>query len=211
VTDPTASRVDQSLMAYLIERKRKTGFTFPWDVAAPAHLKQAIEDAQHFSIFARGATLHYYFLLIQARQQQGWTVPEADVEAWFGTWWDDGRPELLNWSEGDFLERRRPDVRPVRKDELFFHDWLGLCRNANNAKVFLRDNRTRELIIERERICKPRKARLIHPKYLETWNRKLPGSNPIYQLDFRTSIGATFVKRIVEGLCSGDEHEARAR
>lgn len=211
VMDPTASRVDQSLMAYLIERKRKTGFTFPWDVAAPAHLKQAIEDAQHFSIFARGATLHYYFLLIQARQQQGWTVPEADVEAWFGTWWDDGRSELLDWSEGDFLERRRPDVRPVRKDELFFHDWLGLCRNAKNAKAFLRDNRTRELIIERERICKPRKARLVHPKYLESWNRKLPGSNPIYQLDFRTSIGATFVKRIVEGLCSVDEHEARAR
>lgn len=196
--------LDRSLLAFLIERRRKTSFAFPWDVKPPPHLNQVVDDAKHFSTLARGATLQYYFWLIEARRQQGWDVPGADIGSWFAEWWAEGRPQLLDWPEDGFLMRRASDVRLARKDATFMQDWLRCCRHARTADSFLRDAATRALIVERERICKPRKARLTHRKHLETWNRLLPDSNRIYQLDFRTSIGAVFVQRIVAGLGNAD-------
>ncbi len=209
--DQRGAGLEKSLLASLIERRRKTSFAFPWDVKAPSHLEQPVADAKHFSLLARGATLQYYFWLIDARRQHGWDVPDADIEEWFAVWWEEGRPELLDWSEDEFLARRASDVRLARKDATFVKDWLRHCRGAPTAGSFLRDTATRDLIVERERVCKPRKARLTYPKHLETWNRKLPESKRIYQLDFRTSIGAVFVQRIVAGLGDLDSTQAGAR
>ena len=210
-TDQRGSGLDRSLLAYLIERRKKTSFAFPWDVKPPPHLHQAVDDAKHFSTLARGATLQYYFWLIEARRQQGWDVPGADIEGWFSKWWESGRPQLLDWPEDGFLVRRFEDVRTARKDAPFFKDWLRCCRSAKTAESFLRDVATRALIVERERICKPTKGRLTHDKHLKTWNRVLPDSNRIYQLDFRTSIGAVFVQRNVAGLADADSVKGGAR
>jgi len=209
--DQRATALEKSLLASLIERRRKTSFAFPWDVKPPPHLEQSVDDAKHFSLLARGATLQYYFWLIDARRKQGWEVPDADIESWFALWWDEGRPQLLDWPEDEFLLRRARDVRPARKDATFLRDWLRHCRDARTAGSFLRDEASRALIVERERICKPRKARLTHHKHLETWNRVLPESKRIYQLDFRTSIGSVFVQRIVSGLGDADSARASAR
>jgi len=209
--DQRGTRLDRSLLAYLIERRRKTHFKFPWDVTPPPHLEQAVDDAKHFSVLARGATLQYYFWLIHARRLKGLDVPEANIEEWFSEWWDEGRSQLLSWSEDDFLARRNRDIRPSRKDAEFLKDWLRHCREARTSDSFLGDPTVQELIVARERICKPRKARLTHPKHLETWNRILPKSNRIYQLDFRTSIGSVFVRRIVEGLSGPDPLQSGSR
>lgn len=196
--------LERSLLASLIARRRRTTFSYPWDVKAPPHLEQAVEDARHFSLLARGATLQYYYWLLEARRQHGWEVPKADIEVWFDEWWEGGRPELREWDVELFLQRRSSDIRPARKDALFLKDWLRSCSVAKNAASFLRDTAVKQLITERERTVKPRKARLTHAKHLETWNRSLPASSRIHQLDFRTSIGRVFVLRIVEGL--GDDY-----
>ena len=196
--------VEKSLLASLIARRRRTTFVYPWDVKVPPHLEQSVDDAKHFSLLARGATLQYYFWLMAARRQNGWDVPSADIEGWFDVWWEDGRPQLLEWNVDEFLQRRVHDVRAARKDGAFLKDWLRHCRAAGTAASFLHDTTIRELIVDRELTVKPRKARLTHRKHLETWNRTPPESQRIYQFDFRTSIGREFVLRIVEGL--GDDY-----
>ena len=209
--DQRGAGIERSLLASLIDRRWKKRFDFPWDVKPPQHLEQPVDDAKHFSLLARGATLQYYFWLIEERRQHGWDVPDADIEEWFAVWWKEGRPQLLDWPEDEFLVRRERDVRTARKDAAFLKDWMRHCRGARTAGSFLRDTATRDLIVERERICKPRKARLTYRKHLETWNRVLPESKRIYQLDFRTSIGAVFVQRIVAGLGDVDSAQTGAR
>jgi hypothetical protein len=200
-----AHGVHRSLLAYLIDKRRKLDFTYPWDVTPPAHLKEAVDDAKHFSILARGATLQYYYWLIKARRDAGMSVPEKNMEAQFTLWWDEGRPLLLGWDEEAFLKRRVKDIRVVRNDAKFLRSWLRHCRKAKTAQGFLNESDVRDLIVERERVCKPKKARLTHPKHLQSWNRELPEFDTPYQHNFRSPIGALFVKRIVSGLESDKE------
>ena len=101
--------LDRSLLAFLIERRRKTSFAFPWDVKPPPHLDQVVDDAKRFSVLARGATLQYYFWLIEARRQQGWDVPGADIGSWFAQWWAEGRPQVARLAGG-----RLPDAASQR-------------------------------------------------------------------------------------------------
>lgn len=197
---PTGNGIHKSLLADLVNRRRKFGFTYPWDVTPPVHLKETVDDARHFSTLVRGITLQYYHWLIEARRRASLAVPEIDMEPRFTLWWNEGRPLLLEWDEEGFLKRRTKDLRDVRKDATFLRAWLGHCRGALTAKLFLNEPAVRQLIVERERLCKPKKARLTHPKQLQTWDRKLPDFATPYHLDFRSSIGALFVKRIVSGL-----------
>jgi hypothetical protein len=192
--------LDRSLLAELIARRRKAPFAYPWVVKPPPHLEQTIDDARHFSLFARGVVLHYYFLLLEERRRSRLDTPEADIPQQFAAWWEQGRPELLRWEEGEFLLRRVRDVRASRHDASFIQGWLSLCRQATSPSAFLRRGDAKDLIVRRELACKPRKARLTHRKYLESWNRQLSGGDSPFELDYRTRIGETFVHRIVEGL-----------
>lgn len=197
---PPANGIHRSLLAHLIDKRRKTGFSFPWDVKPPPHLEAAVDDAKHFSILVRGATLQYYHWLIEARRAESWEVPRASMGDWFAAWWSEGRPWLLQWDLKGFLERRKSDLRNGRNDVSFLEDWLQQCRAARSSENFLKSDEARTLIVRRESLCKPRKARLVHKKHLQTWNRVLPESHPVYQLDFRAGIGSKFVQRIVHGL-----------
>ena len=197
---PPANGIHNSLLAHLIEKRRKTRFEFPWDVNVPPHLDEAVDDAKHFSVLARGATLQYYHWLIEARRAEGWDTPDADIGGWFEIWWGQGRPQLLDWKEGEFLRRRHKDVRHLRNDASFLRQWLQNCREAKSASKFMTDSDVRKLIVGRENVCKPNKARLTHKKHLENWKRVPRESESPYQLNFRASIGSLFVRRIVTGL-----------
>ena len=204
---PPLNGIHKSLLAHLIEKRRRTSFEFPWDVGVPSHLVESVEDAKHFSVLARGATLQYYGWLIEARRTEGWEVPDADIDGWFADWWKEGRPQLLDWSEDGFLRRRHKDVRVLRNDVSFLQQWLQHCRQAKGSKAFLTNNDVRKLIVERERVCKPTKARLTHKKHLQSWRRIPRESTSPYQLNYRAPIGSVFVKRIVAGLASGGDQE----
>jgi hypothetical protein len=197
---PPASGIDKSLLAHLIEKRRKTAFEFPWDVNVPRHLDEAVDDARHFSALARGATLQYYHWLTDARRSEGWSAPDSDLRGWFETWWRLGRPQLLEWKEDEFLTRRDKDVRTVRNDATFLKTWLQECRAATSAPEFLADSGVRKLIVDRENVCKPKKARLTYKKHLENWKRVPRESASPYQLNFRAPIGSMFVQSIVRGL-----------
>jgi len=198
-----ANGIHRSLLAHLIERRRKTPFDYPWDVASPAHLQEAVGDARLFSLLARGATLQYYHWLFSERRARGWATPDADISGWFDDWWVDGRPELLNWDLGAFLQRRRQDVRSHRDDARFLERWLQSCKSAQSAPGFLTDVPTRDLIVGRERSCKPKKARLADDKHLKTWKGVPRDSESIYQLNYRARIGSRFVTRIVRAMEAG--------
>ncbi len=192
--------IQKSLLSHLIRTRRKAPFQYPWDVSAPSNLVEAVTDAKRFSILARGATLQYYDCLIEQRNAQGWLIPDADIHAWFGAWWEGGRSELTSWDAEGFIQRRARDLRDSRGDRTFLREWLRLCLTSKTASQLLASGEARKLIAARERLCKPRKARLTHRKHLQSWNRKLPDLQSPYQLTFRAKIGSKFVQSIVAGL-----------
>jgi Family of unknown function (DUF6361) len=110
VASPPANGIHNSLLAHLIKKRRTTPFRFPWDVSAPPHLADAVADAKHLSLLARGATLQYYWWLVEARRREGWEIPQADIKRWFAEWWEEARPLLFEWNEKAFLERRQRDL-----------------------------------------------------------------------------------------------------
>jgi hypothetical protein len=200
---PPANGIHDSLLAHLIEKKRTTAFEFPWDVKVPTQLVEAVDDAKRFSVIARGATLQYYHWLIEARRAEVWDIPNVDIEGWFSAWWIDGRPLLLDWSENGFLIRRHKDVRVLRNDASFLQQWLRQCKTAKSASTFLASSEVRKLIVEREKVCKPRKARLTHKKFLQSWDQIPRELASPYQLNYRAPIGSVFVRQIVAGSARG--------
>jgi hypothetical protein len=199
---PPPSGISKSLLAHLIEKRRKSTFEFPWDVSIPPHLEEAVDDAKRFSVLARGTTLQYYHWLIEARHAEGWETPDADIVGWFANWWKEGRPLLLDWSEDQFLRRRRKDVRDRRNDISFIQEWLRHCRAAKSASTFLANTEVRALIAAREKVCKPKKARLSYKKHLQSWKRIPRESVSPYQLNYRAPIGCEFARGIVKGLAA---------
>ena len=199
VASPPSSGTHQSLLAHLIKKRWKTRFNFPWEVNVPAHLADSVADAQRFSALTRGAILQYYGWLISARRTEGWEIPSVDIEQWFGSWWREARPLLLEWDEDGFLRRRLRDLRSFRNDATFLKEWLQHFRAANEATAFLTSSKVRALIVEREKVCKLKKARLTHKTYLKNWKLVLDDLGT-YQMNFRAPIGSRFVERIVETL-----------
>jgi hypothetical protein len=183
-----------------LTRKYRKPFHYPWDVPAPTALQVDVDDAKRFSALARGATLQYYHYLIEARRAKEWPVPKADVSGSFQAWWGEGRKLLTEWDIHGFLQRHARDMRTLRGDATFLQNWWRACCNASNALAFLGDERAHRLIVDREKACKPTKARLTYPKHLWTWNRELPGTEVAFQLNYRANIGGLFVRRILEGL-----------
>jgi hypothetical protein len=199
---PPTNGIHKSLLAHQIRTKSKVSFQYPWDLSPPPDLEATVDDARRFSILARGATLQYYDCLIEQRNTEGWQVPDADIRGWFRTWWEEGRPQLMEWDLAGFIQRRARYLRASRNDITFLQEWLRHCSTSKSASYFLAKSEVRQLIVQRERVCKPSKARLTHKKHLQSWNRQLPDLQTPYQLAFRADIANVFVQRVVTGLKS---------
>jgi hypothetical protein len=202
--------VHSSLLAHLIRNHHNEPFQYPWDVSAPSHLETAVEDAKRFSAFVRGATLQYYHYLVEDRRAQGWQVPDADIRGWFGQWWNDGRVLLEDWDTEGFLRRRATNIRPYRGDDAFLLGWKRQCLIGQSASAFLGNGEARRLIVERERRCKPSKARLTYLKHLRSWTRRLPDSPSQFQLTYRADKASLFVRRVAQGLESATKGKESA-
>jgi hypothetical protein len=195
--------IKNSLLAHLIRQRRKARFWFPWDVSGPKVLEQAIDDAKHLSALVQGAMLQYYWWLIRGREEMGLDLPGVDVEGAFAFWWENGRPLVVDpdYSWDAFIQRRARDLRVQRRDAWFLAEWTGHCHSARRPASFLSDGGVRTLIVDRERLCKPGKARLTHDKHLKTWGLGFTlKQGEAFSLNYRSPIGYNFVARIVAGL-----------
>ncbi|MEQ1897461.1 MAG: DUF6361 family protein [Vicinamibacterales bacterium] len=195
-------RFGGSLTAFLLDQKLRDT-PYPWECGrVPDGLRAYVDHAQRFSLFARGTTLQYYQLVIDARARAGFSSPGDIVRPVFEAWWREARPLLLSWRPEQMATL--PDVvsglRHERYPDLqFMADWLARVRAASSAEALLEDVAARRHVRDRELAVKPLKARLKHEKHLKQWDVSKV-KDIAYQLDFRHPIGSRFVAEVLDGL-----------
>lgn len=199
---------EPSLLAYLLAKRHKSRFRFPWDVPCPDNLKRLVIHARAFSIFAKGTTLQYYDVLVEEQKAKGWSVSVDSFERPFAEWWIQTRELLADWNLDEFFALIEPKCRIRPNDRSFLAEWLKLCREATNGGELLREPQARRLISRRERSVRPLKHRIGQEKYLRQWRppESLEGADYAdperlpYLLDYRSGIGSVFVQEIVAAL-----------
>jgi len=199
------SRFAESLLSHML-KYRLIGIDSPWDCPKLTEgLAAWLGHARNMSLLVRGATLHYYALLIEERDRRGIEEATNVVPPIFEEWWAVAKETLKVWRTSEFVTV--PTVgsalRPGnRGDRWFIEGWLERCVTASTAEALLSDEKARDLIRERERRVKPAKSRLKHEKHLKQWKSDRV-SKGVYQFDYRHQIGSRFVMEILEGMERG--------
>jgi hypothetical protein len=195
------SRFPQSLLTHLVDL-RLPNTDFPWSCPKTSeYLAVHLKHARALSLFARGATLQYYQLVLEAREKAGMSGTADLVAPAFKTWWTEATPVLRRWSPDALttLEDVAPALRPGPNGDLsFIVRWMARLSTASTATALLGDSQARELVYRRELSIKPAKARLKHRKHLEQW-RVTKVTQDIHQFDYRHGIGSRFVSEILKG------------
>lgn len=177
-------------------------FGLPWDIPAlPEHTANVVEHARRLSLFARGATLQYYRMLIEKKGTQ-----DAGSNTAFSAWWEAAHEDLRTWDLDAFftlVAEWGADKRPVH-DRRFLKNWIARCVMAKSGDEALRDADARQIIAEREHQVRRGKERLRVKYQLDSWE-PLKNYDPenLYQLTYRHSVGLQFAKDIVDGLARG--------
>lgn len=199
-----------SIINHLITHRRGDSFGYPWDVEPPQQLALHVEHARLFSMFTRGATLQYWYLLQRERDAKGISGPASDYHEVFERWWEATREDLKIWKVEEFLDLAA-SLNALRRenDRAFVRSWLKLNLAAGSPQQMLENAEAHELIRRREKLTRPRKSRLHHVEYLERWKPLEQetldsiAQNPDqlrFGLDYRAWIGSVFVRDILEGL-----------
>lgn len=196
------AKFEHSLLVHHVQQ-RIPSCDRPWDAHRPSdYLRHHLELARKVSLFARGVTLHYYLLLLEARDSAKLSPVEDTVTPAFQFWWEEARAHLKGWDASEL--RQTPAVAPVLRagthgDLSFMSGWLDRLAASATPKAFLGDSAARERVRGRERAVKPRKARLKSLVHLKQWQIP-PIGETVYQLDYRHGIGMQFVAEILTGL-----------
>jgi hypothetical protein len=206
-----------TLMAYLLNlpgasdntaQAFELSFNYPWDCPHPPELARSIEHARRFSMAAKGATLLYYVMLAEARQESGYSVPDADLRAILQHWWDSAREHVCQWEVEDFLTLVKDGKALRRNDREFLRQWQQRLQDAASGWALCDDERARAAVQNREVAKRPRKARLRGGRYLKQWTPEIKESareynNPLhlpYLLNYRSGIGGGIIREIIEAL-----------
>lgn len=193
----------ESLMTHLINIGEQVGapgietFTYPWDVnPLPAHLEHAIKHACTLSIFARGATIHYHYMLANKRGDDA-----SDIEQAFAAWRDQSVDSLREWDIGDFFAVVKQWHSTVdARDVAFIENWTRRCIHPASAQSALGDSIAQNIIATREQQMRPGRERLKVLSQLESWRREDPYPRFWFQLSYRHFVGRTIAQDIAEGL-----------
>jgi hypothetical protein len=169
---------------------------YPWDV--PGCEKEVVEQLDHakrLSLFARGATLQYYAMLLEKKNDSDQRVNKA-----FEGWWEVARRELRDWDLPRFFQLLRSwQAGRGRSDEEFIAGWSARVTAAARAEDVLVDSESRRLIAHREDTVRRGKQRLRVKHQLESW--KLPNSfGGHFFMDYRHKVGRQIAMDIAEGL-----------
>lgn len=195
-----------SLFVHLLHAER-WNIPYPWAAPKPdATLATYLHHAEALSLLARGATLQYYALVMNARERARLDVPELDIAEAFKCWWDAARSKLQTWNPNDLVALRfvADGVRPGERGDLaFFTCWLSRLSACGSPKGMLGDTVARELVRRRELDVKPTKARLKHRRHLEQWRAPKLGTDA-NGIEYRHGIGTSVLHEVLEGM-GGDE------
>lgn len=197
-------RFSTCLLVHLVESRRGVP-ELPWETPAPpAFLRLHLEQARLVSLLARGATLHYYSLLMEARIERGFENGDFDLNAHAADWWAVAARPLKAWrvredlcglpSTGELIRRNH-------EEELSFMErWQRSLASARSARQWLEDTEGRALVKGREKAVKKAKSRFRSEPLLQRWaidDRRQPGP---YQFEYRHSVGRRFALDIQKAL-----------
>ena len=195
-----------SLLGHLVDRRSTERFALAWDVSAiPKDLKPHVEDARRFSLFARGATLHYNHLVTRRKHDRVETLADPDI--WvpaFDDWWQRSHIDLAGWNTATFkanLTKCCQRVKSGAPSTSFCDAWLKRLRQADSSEAFLADEKARYLVRKQEADNKPSRARLVHTDRLHGW-REGDGATTrwLYHLHYRAPRASGVLDDIVTAL-----------
>lgn len=199
-------RFKSSLFVHLLEGGR-WDVPYPWAAPKPdAKLATYLHHAEALSLLARGATIQYHALVLDARERASLEMPELHIESPFEAWWDAARRKLRDWDPRDLatLPAVAEGLRPgERGDVAFFTGWLGRLSACGSPKAMLGDAVARELVRRRELDVKPTKARLKHRRHLEQWAAPKLGTE-IHGIEYRHGIGTSVLREVLEAVGSDE-------
>jgi hypothetical protein len=193
------------LLSHLVDHpedwwEKRESIELPWNARglSPA-LRTATDHARCVSLFARGAVLQYYELLLNRRETLGLARGSADMRAGFSAWWTEARDRLRRWEPTELRSLLLSWGKiPRPADMAFIEAWRGRLLAAATANALFDDTAARKLIAEREHQQRPRKGRLRSRTHLLQW-RPPARNDHLYQLDYRHPVGFQFAKDIVAG------------
>jgi hypothetical protein len=198
----------RTLITHLVDLAQAKNLTsleaisYPWDIPGlPDATAQVVGHAQCLSLFARGATLHYHYMLLQRKAADASGAGGAFVE-----WWDEACDALAKWDQEEFFAIVRgwdADKRPT-SDRAFLRNWIAQCVKARTGQAVLDDRDSSAVIAEREDRVRPGKQRLRVKYQLDSFQGESNyTSRGLYQLDYRHRVGRQFAQDILDGLASG--------
>ena len=173
---------------------------YPWNIPGCQPVVATVLDhARRLSLLARGATLQYYRMLIEKRNDA-----DPGVEDAFVTWWEASMADLRSWDlHGFFRLMTSWEAGRGANDRQFITSWIERNQSARTGRAALADRAARLIVSRREDRVRPGKQRLRVKHQLESW--KLPDgfSAGLYQMDYRHRVGRQIAMDIVEGLERG--------
>ncbi len=199
---------NRSLIASMVELGALQGLAsvegveFPWgipEVTGPT--ARTIRHARLLSLFGRGTTLQYHYLLLKKKGLQ-----LDNVIAAFSDWWAHAREDMDRWDLDDFfllVGGWHANRRPVQ-DRRFLTVWIERIVEADSGLTAIEDPSAQRSIAEREDSVRPGKQRLRVKHQLDSWQPvQNYGLKDWFQFGYRHSVGRQFAHDIVEGLQRG--------
>jgi hypothetical protein len=173
---------------------------YPWDIPDCEPIVATVLDhARRLSLLARGATLQYYRMLIERKNDS-----DPGVEDAFIVWWEQAKADLASWDIQGFL-RLMTSWQAGRgsKDREFIVSWIERTQAARTGRSALADRAARLAVARREDYVRPGKQRLRVQHQLDSWRLPDGFSAGLYQMDYRHRVGRQIAMDIVDGLERG--------
>ena len=196
----------ETLVTRMVSIGRQHGATslgdieYPWSIpGCPPSMAAVLDHARRLSLLARGATLQYYWMLIDKRHDA-----DPGVEKAFVDWWQQAKTDLASWDlQGFFRLMTRWEAGRGLKDREFITSWIDRSQAAQTGRAALVDQAARLIVSRREDSVRPGKQRLRVKHQLESWRLPDGFSTGLYQMDYRHRVGRQIATDIVEGVEGG--------
>ncbi|MEX0887110.1 MAG: DUF6361 family protein [Phycisphaeraceae bacterium] len=188
LVDRVRRRAGQTLLHELIERGVYVddAVRFAWDHPAtqglPGALAEQLTHAHNFSQLMHGAALLYNLMLAEQIDRDDWVTQYRDRLA---MWWDEmvaRDAAFAAWRGESFWELiTEAGGRVALPTRAFVEAWREHFEAAPTVEALLGVAAVRELVAQRERRLKGKRARIGDPRMLEKWN----GASGTAPLDYR--------------------------